>query len=279
MTTENTGIVEKLYNLDIKWIHLGLMLSLAFSLVVPLGLPLSIGSRTQNFYDIIDNFPEGTVIHYGYDVSAGSLEQMFLSDALYNHLLTKNYKIVYTSNVQEGQIMWDQMRQKQGDYGKTYGEDFIFLGFIPGFEAGLANLATDMWTACGEKDYQGTPLSELPMMADIKSAEDFDVMIVTFPGDPFFYLRQWTNPYSIPTYCTSPASLFPLLKPYEGENNQIISILVGARGAAEYDFLLGRSSTALASMDAQSFGHMYTFAVFLLGNIIYTLYQSRRKEE
>ena len=203
-----------------------------------------------------------------------NLEQKFLSDALYNHLLTKNYKVVFTTNVEEGQITWPAMRERQGDFGDVYGEDFVFLGFVPGREAAVANLAQDMWAACGEADYQGTPLSDLPIMADLHTAEDFDVMIVTFPGDPFFYLRQWTLPYGIPTYCTSPASLFPLLKPYEG--NQIETMLVGSRGAAEYDFLLRRSSIALSSMDAQSFGHMYVFAVFIIGNIVYALYMSGR---
>ena len=71
MTNENNGMIEKLYNLDIRWVYSGLIVCLAFSLLVPLGLPLSIGSRSQYFYDIIDSFPDGSVILYGYDVSAG----------------------------------------------------------------------------------------------------------------------------------------------------------------------------------------------------------------
>jgi hypothetical protein len=242
-----------------------------------MGLPIAVSPRTQSFYDFMEDLPAGTVIHYAFDVSAGSLEQKYLSTALYTHLAQLDVKVVWTSNVQEGGIMWNQMREKNGDLGKVYGEDFVSLGFIPGFESAVAALAEDMWGATGGYDQYGTSLSSLPLMADIHGAEDFDIMIVTFPGDPFYYLRQWTNKFGIPTYCTSPASLFPLLKPYEGPENQIKNMIVGSGGAAEYDFLLSRPSIALSSMDAQSFGHMFTFAAFLLGNIVFYIYTSGRK--
>ncbi len=52
---------------------------------------------------------------------------------------------------------------------------------------------------------------------------------------------------------------------------QIVGIVAGMRGAAEYEIMVGKPGTAVAGMDAQSFAHVLIMLLIIVGNVGYIL--------
>jgi len=61
------------------------------------------------------------------------------------------------------------------------------------------------------------------------------------------------------------------------KSGQMVGMLTGLRGAAEYENLIGKPGEAVAGMDAQSVAHVAIILVILVGNIGY--YSERRKQK
>jgi hypothetical protein len=77
----------------------------------------------------------------------------------------------------------------------VYGVDWVMIGPILGEEPAMARVAADIWTSVNNKDYFGTSLSDLPMMATLHSFADVDVTrMVTYSGTASeMFVRQWTS--------------------------------------------------------------------------------------
>lgn len=268
MTSNDQGILSKLAKLDVRIVFASLFIVIILALELPLVLPLKVSSRTQGFFNEIDKLPEGSVVYFALDTNPAGLEQRYGARALWIQLMQKpGVKIVFTSILPDAPLLFSIFLSDPGTFGKIEGKDFVYLGYLPGTEASVTQMAKDVWGASGGKDWRGNSLEQAPMMANIHSAADFTIIVCDFSGDPFYYVRQWVLPYKVPLYAISPTSLFPLIVPYEP--SQIKNILVGIRGAAEYDFLNANPGPALASMNAQSFAHILAIGVIVLGNVIY----------
>lgn len=51
------------------------------------------------------------------------------------------------------------------------------------------------------------------------------------------------------------------------QSGQIVAGVLGMKGAAEYEVLVGHPGTATAGMDAQSFSHALIIIFIILGNL------------
>ena len=52
------------------------------------------------------------------------------------------------------------------------------------------------------------------------------------------------------------------------QSNQLLGLLGGMAGAAEYEKTRGESGSATQGMDAQSLGHLFVALCILMGNVI-----------
>jgi hypothetical protein len=60
----------------------------------------------------------------------------------------------------------------------------------------------------------------------------------------------------------------PEMYPYY-QSKQLLGLLEGLKGAAEYEKLLGYKGSATKGMDAQSTGHWMMVVFIVLGNVLY----------
>jgi hypothetical protein len=150
--------------------------------------------------------------------------------------------------------------------GKEYGKDWVHIGYLAGGETAMATLAADLhYTG---KDAYGTSLTSLPLMNEIKSMEDIDLVIM-FAGAEFSWnLRQFAIPFNIPAVVGLLSLSYPDAVPFRASGH-IVGTLNGMPGAAQYEFLVGKPGDAIASNDAISLTHYFLLVLVILGNIAY----------
>jgi len=279
--TEEISIWERLENIDRRIIYLLLWIAVLWPLLSPIGLPVSITEDTKIAYETIEALPSGSVVVVSFDFSFAGMPELYPhAIAFLHHLFKRPVKIVIIAIWQEGSLVGEiTLKELSGGkdprvgieeiYGKKYGEDWVFLGWIPGGETGMRAFGQDMHTAA-PADFWGTPIGQLPMMAEIKTANDVDLLVSIESGTPGApeWIRQWWSVYGTKLIVAIVAVGAPELIParYAG---QIVALLPGVRAAAEYEQLVGRKGLGTASADALSTSHILVIIFVIIGNIAY----------
>lgn len=265
-------------SVDVRIIYLVLWIAVGIPLLTPLFLPMAISPDTVKYKNAIDALPSGSVVAYGMEVSpagyGGELGPQARATA--TQLFRKPVKIIFLAFWDTGapliENVWKDPFVAAAMKDKKYGVDYVDLGYIPGSETGMSSFATDVWKTCDKGDYKGTKLTDLPIMANVKTVNDFTMLIVIETGTPGApeYLRQWQarNP-KLEVLVGSLGVDVPTNMAYIA-SGQLISILHGGRGAAEYQRLLDISTrTDVMGSDAMTMSHAVVLIFLVLGNIGY----------
>ncbi len=260
--------MEKLLRIDKKIIYLLLIIFLVFPMFVPLNIPISISSNTQAVYDYIEQLPNGSKVLLSLDLAVTSKAelsgQIF---AIAAHCVEKGHKIYMTSLWDAGPMFGEQVVAAHPEL--TYGEDIINLGFTAGGETGVAFIASNILEAY-PVDYRGNKTSDYPMMKDIGDINSMDFIYCFGAGSPGprEWIRQvvtnYQTPFAAGVLTTSQAEYAPYV-----QANQMIGILGGLRGGAEYEILINKPGASVAKMDSESISHLYIIALIIIGNIGY----------
>lgn len=259
----------RLGNIDSRWIYLAIFLSVLLPLFKPLGLPITVSQTTRDTYDFIQALPPGADVIVSPSFSPSSdaevLPQMM---AVLKHLMTKKVHLTWVNLNVEG-IMYAEksMAQLKDAYGYKYGTNYVILPFLPGMETAVASMASG-FRQVFQTDVYGTPLSEIPLMQNIRSISDYDLVIDFNTGDTGIYYLQQVQPKGVPVIVGASGVTVPYLMPYL-DTRQLAGLLGGLRGAAEYEILTGTRGVAVQGMDAQSLSHGVTLLFIIAGNIAY----------
>jgi len=266
--SEKKDIWQKLERIDRRIIYALIIFSIAIPIARPIGLPIQIGVPTRAAYNYINSLPTGTVVLCGLETSAaGYPSQGPQMQAYAQHMLDKGMKLVFVSGFVDGPIQVDIKLFKSLDLrGKTYGVDYVNLGYLAGGPTGMAAFASDI-TKIYNTDYYGTPLSAIPLMKSIKTINDFQLAVVCTSGVPSTvdYLDQYNLKYGTPIVSGTLGSA-PELVPYFN-SGQLKGYTPDIRGAAEYEILSGHPGYAVASLDASSSYAVVILTLVILGNI------------
>jgi len=277
------SVAEKIYNiLSIRQLlYVLLIIMVLIPLLHPFGIPISISSRVREVYKYIENLPDNpkVLIEIYYEPAAATELEPAVG-AILRHLVAKNPKIVFVSLIATGPIMFERLKSYVPDVFEKlkYGEDYVYLGFLTGGETACASLARGIKEYVVRDNY-GRPTADMPIFKYANKAEDFDLVIIASSGTDVFewYVRQWFTPYHVPLLFVALSVIAPSIEPFVAAG-QAIGMIVGQRGAAEYELLIGKPGSALAAMDAQSFAHGLVIAFIILGNVFYWIIRLQRKE-
>jgi len=273
---------DKLFNLDQKYLYLVLAIAVSIPMITPLGLPVVPGTYTKNTYNFISSLPEGSVFVLDAAQTAGygpELETQYV--AILKHLLSLDVKLVIVSFSAEGPMLVDMgftggiisgAPVDPADYGDVYGEDYVYLGYIPGEETAFFAFGLDCWMT--HVDEYGTPLEDLPIMQYCKSAEDWYAIMSFAGGAHEQRIAQWNSVYGVPLLFGVPGVSAPRMYSYIA-TGQVESMLVSLIGAAEYEMLSGKIGLASALMDVLNLGQITIVLFIILGNIGYFIERRR----
>ncbi len=271
MKGEGKNILLRLSRLDRRIIFLIVLICVIVPLLAGARMKMSVTPPVRGLYDAIDRLPEGSYVWLAADYDPGSMPELYpMNVAILKHLFTKNLKVISASLWPPGPPLSQKVFETLADqYGKTYGQDFVNLGFKEGREAVMISSAEDL-RATFPTDYFGTSYDEIPMVQQIRSLKDVSMIVCVSAGYPGIkeWVQQIATRYDIPVGGGVTAVSGPEMYPYI-QSGQLVGLLAGMKGAAEYEQLVQSPALGIAGMVAQSTIHVVIVLFIVFANIVY----------
>lgn len=269
--------IEKLMNIDRRVIFLFIALAVIIPLLRPIGLPVRPSQPVQKLYDAIEELQPGSKVLVSFDYGSSTMPELYpMSLALLHHCFSRDLRVITMALWPEGATFAERaLNEVVEEYGKNYGEDYVHLGFKSGGIVVISALGDDI-PEVFPQDYQGRPVREIPVMEGVENLKDIDFILGLTAGDPgmkhWVMIAQARYQKVVGGGCTavSAPEFFPYL-----QSGQLVGLLGGMLGAAEYEVLVGKKGDATAGMDAQSMAHALIILFILVGNIAFFVQKTR----
>lgn len=270
------SVVDKLSNIDRRIIYLVIGLAVLIPFFIPMRLPIYVSPPVQSVYDYIEALPEGSVVLMGFNFSPSTMPELYpMSLAVLRHCYSRKLKVIGMTFYSRIAVIADKaMRQVAQEYAYEESKDYTYLGYKRDVEPVMLGMGEDISLAF-PKNYSGIPIPQIPMMKGIKNYSDIDlVMDFGSANSPEWWVAYAGARYhqTVAAGCTGVmvAGLYPYL-----QTGQLIGLIGGLKGAAEYEKLIKKPEKATLGMKAQSIAHIAIMLLVVFGNVVYFL--SRRK--
>lgn len=246
-------------------------------LIFPVGMPVSVTPWVEKAFQEVESLQPGDKVLVSFDYSPqGAAEIQPAAEAIFRHLMEKDIQVITVAFLAEGNRFPGILMAPWEEKGKVYGEDFIHLGFVSGFETGVAALLADIPGTC-PVDSRNQSVTSYPIMEGVNSVQDCAMFIGISGGTPGpqEYVRQMARFEGVKIVTVVVSALVPTVEPYLA-SGQVAGLVGGLKGAAEYESVMGYAGKATANMDAQSFAHLLVIGLIIAGNI--SLFATQKRE-
>ncbi len=260
-----------------QYIYAVLFISVVIPLATGLTFKVRPGPPVKKFYSAVNGLNEGdyAAVTLSYDPSTkAELNPMVI--ALCGHLFSRDVKIIMMNplNNSIGNLGYELITRAASLYGKKENDDYYFLGYVPGEKSALQNMGEDFYSVYS-KTFMKAELKDLPLYRDIKTIADAKMLIDISDGNSTVDLLTYVNTkYGVPMAAGTTAIMAGEYYTYLN-SGQLLGMLGGLRGAAEYETMLGVNGKGRRGMAAQTFAHILVLLLVLAGNIEY--FSGRRK--
>lgn len=251
-----------------------ILVTASLILIFPLPLPIVVSDTVQNIYNFVEKLPAGTVTY----VNIGSID--WFDGVVFpplvaevNQLFEIHAHIIFVNLGGNGYGAYAQYAARICNpasgitnlRGAVYGQDFVILPNVGGGEAGTIAWVHDIWGTT-PNDYAGTPLSALPMMANVHTGADIGFVVTTgtLVEDMRSDIRQVQNKYGMPLLMVTNDAFAPGLQPFVS-SKQAIGVLHGSEQGAELETLVGVPGQGLASVGQTTIFVILFIAVTAVG--------------
>lgn len=280
------AIIQKLASLDRRWIFLMMLLAVAIPILLELEFPEKPTKLAQDVFDVVEQLKPGdkVLLAFDYDpASEGELGPMATSFIL--HCANKNLKMYFLSLFPVGPQMVEEGISKVilTDFPDlVYGEDYVNLGYKPGYEGVIKVIMTDL-RELYTTDARGQNIDQIPMCKGVESIQDMELIINVSAGYPGS--KEWVQ-YGVTAYPDKIQMVAgvtgvqaPYMYPYLPK--QLRGILGAIKGAAEYETLVNEKyiegdpkpeyREGVRRMGPQLIAHLLMIFLILAGNVLFFL--------
>lgn len=274
-------LILKIGKVDRRWIFLVLAIAVFIPIIKPIGMPIRPTETTKVVFNTIENLPENSKVLVSIEYSPSTKpENHPMTISILRHLFRNNHKVFVTCLWPDGQFMaQDALKQvAEEEFGKVYGEDYVFLGFRPGNEAVVKGIVSNIRKLYTVDVYQ-TKIDEIPLMDGIKNFKDFAFLFSCSAGYPgtVEWVQYAADPTGVPMSSGVTSIQVNEVMPYV-QSGQMKGVLAGMPGAAEYEALVGQKGFATSGMDAQSIAHLVIVLFIILGNAAFFIERKRSRK-
>ena len=255
---------------------LGLAVVVVVTMLIDYRPELRVSDESRRMFEYLDTLPEGSLLLISFDHEASAMPEIRpLALALLRHAFAKNHRLIGIALLAEGTgIGYGLMNQVAKEYGKQYGEDYVYLGFKPQYVAAILSMGESIPQTFPE-DYTGRAWAELPMLTGIHNYDDLaGVISITDGSMVMHWVEYGRGRYGVAVSAFVAAAMVTTYDPYLA-SGQMKAMVGGLRGAAEYEKLIGRGGAGSRAMLAQTSMHIYVIVLIIIGNIVY--FAGRRK--
>lgn len=274
------NLYDKLKNIDRRIIFVLIGLSVLIPIIIPIRLKIHVSQPVQSLYDEIDRLPTGSNILMAFDYGPSTMPEVHpMALAVLRHAFSKGLKVIAMALWPEGASLAQDAFGvvAEEEFHKEYGVDYVNLGFKSGGIVVIQALGTSI-SAIFPTDYAGTPIETLPIMEKVANFDDIGIIVDLSAGDPgirhWVMIAQARYQKKVGGGCTAVSA--PAFYPYL-HTGQLVGLLGGLVGAAEYETLVKHPDSATAGMSSQALSHAVIILFILIGNITFFVERRRAK--
>ena len=273
-------IFERFLQLDRRIIFVLVAAAVVIPMLAPLHLRVTSSPPVERLYSYIDRLKAGTPVIISMDYDPGTQAELTpMAEALVRHCWRKHLPVIIMSLDPGGAGLSVEItdRLARAEHAVD-GVDYCLLGYKAGYEAVVLSFGRDIRLAY-PNDYYNVPLDRVPMMKHVRSYRDVAVVVTLASASyPEVWIPYGHDRFGVKIAAGVTAVMAPEYYPYL-ETGQLIGLLGGLKGAAEYEELIGRPGNGAKGMDAQTMTHLLIVAFIMLGNIAYFITLQRKKKE
>jgi len=261
-------------------IWLALAIATAVFLVVKIDTRMYVSKPARDIYDAIEAVPDNKIIVVTCNWEMGTRgENGPQTEALIRHCFRAGKRFaIFGWAFPPGPALGQQIAERLAPtYGRRYGRDWVNWGFNTGGSPMIRGWAKDIPGTIKQDIILHKPITSYPVMRGVKSARDVGLILDITPSDTLSTWVQFVYGfYRTPIGYACTGVMAPEAFPFY-DAHQIVGVLKGLAGAAEYEQLMGYRGDALKRMPAQSSAHAVIIGLIVLGNVIY--FRARRRGE
>jgi hypothetical protein len=275
------GWLAKFLQIDRRWIFLAIAVAVVIPFIWPMGLPVVVTKPVQDLYDAVDAIPPNSQpLFISVDYAPSTVPELDpMTYAILRHAFSKDIRVVVLTLDPAGYGLAERALETVArEYGKERNRDYAYLGFQPGIATVVLGMGVDIAGIFPEDAY-GTPLSEIPVMNGIKNYDQVPLLVTIASSG---VIEAWViyahQPYDANIGAGVTAVMATDYYPFL-DTGQLVGLLGGMRGAAEYETLVEHPDAGVRGMDSQSVIHILIIALIVLGNVAYFGTRKRRQQE
>lgn len=285
--------IVKLMKIDRRILFVCIFLSVLIPFFLKCNIPVGESPETEALFRYIDNLPEGSIILISTDYDMASRPELYpMAKAIIRHAFMKGHKIVSIclwpngvglaeNSVTEVAAKLNEKRPE--DKKLRHGKDYLITGYRAGVAIVIMSIGDSFSRTFGtcasiteNIDGKKTTIPSislddhhrLPIMKNIKNYDSFKLTIPFAAGASVdawieFAGARYHQPVALGVTAVSAPRYYPFFP------NQIVGLVGGLKGAAEYENLIKNPDWATKGMDAQSAAHILIILFIIIGNIAY----------
>jgi len=269
---------RKVLSIDRRIIFLLVAVGVVLPLLRPLNLPITVTPRVQAAYDAIDALPPGSKVLLSMDYEPDIMAELFpMSVAVLRHCFKKHLQVIAMTLYPAGTGLGQQaLHTAAKAEGAVLNKDYAWLGYKSGFQVVMIGIGENL-RGMYPVDFYGTPLDSIPVTRGVNSYRQM-AMVINLSGSSAtdYWIQFAQGRFHAPLVVGCTAVMATDYYPYLS-SKQILGLVGGMKGAAEYERLIGILGDARRGMDAQSLVHVIVALLVILGNL--ALFVSKRAGE
>jgi hypothetical protein len=273
------SLADRFLRLDRRIIFVLVALGTALPLLHPVNLPITVSPRVEAAYKTIDTLPPGSTVMFSLDYEPDvSAELQPMTIAIMRHCFRKNLHVVALTLYPAGPgLVEPAIRIAATAEHKVRNQDYVFLGYKSGFQTVMIGMGESIRSQF-PVDFYGTPLDSIPVMRGIRNYEEIALLVnLTASSAADYWIQFAVGRYRKPMVLGATAVMATDYYPYLS-SRQLLGLIGGMKGAAEYEKRMDLFGDGRRGMDAQSLVHVIVTLLVILGNLALLLSQRGRPE-
>jgi hypothetical protein len=269
---------RRLLSIDRRLIFLLVAAGVILPLLFPLNLPVTVTPRVQAAFDAIDALPPGSKVLLSMDFEPDIMaELMPMSVAILRHCFKKRLQVIAMTLYPAGTGLGERaLNTAAKAEGAVRNRDYAWLGYKSGFQVVMIGIGENL-RGIYPVDFYGTPLDSIPVTRGVNSYRQMAMVInVSGSSGTDYWIQFAQGRFHAPLVVGCTAVMATDYYPYLS-SRQILGLIGGLKGAAEYERLIDDFGDARRGMDAQSLVHLIIVMLVIVGNA--ALFISRRAGE
>ena len=256
--------------IDRRLIYVLMTLAVAGPVIVPFVLPVRVSKEVADFHREIEALAPGDHVLFSFDYEPDLMAELSpMSEAALDRLFAKDVKVIaltlYPGGVGLAQRLLDEAAKA---HQKTYGEDYVFLGYNPDWSGTMLRLGESI-RGTYPVDQFGRATAAMPVLQGCDAYKDVK-LLVTICGSAIteYWAAMAGARYGQRIVSGNTAVQAVFLYPFY-QSGQIKGFLGGLKGAAEYETAIERPAFGVRGMGSQTLGHVLIVLFIVLGNLGY----------